>query len=276
MRLDWTPSNKHHIFGRGGLQKDTLAGTQQFPGQPASSLLVDNSKGMIFGDTWTITPSLVNDLRYGYIRQGYSSTGQGSGDYVDFRFVATATAETRTTIISAPTNNIIDNLTYAKGKHTLGIGGNWRLIHLNRSANGVAFNNASSNPYFLTGVPDPAALGLPAVDSGFANSYLVAYANLVGSIPQVTDVANYNVTSTTSGSLLPDGAFINRHYKANEYEYYLQDAWQVRPNLTLTFGIRHTILQTPYEVNGQQVTPTIVTHAWFTQRGNGCPAEPGL
>jgi len=29
----------------------------------------------------------------------------------------------------------------------------------------------------------------------------------------------------------------------------------VRPNLTITFGIRHTILQTPYEENGQQVAP---------------------
>ncbi len=267
VRLDWTPSNKHHIFGRGGLQKDTLAGTQQFPGQPASSVLVDNSKGLVFGDTWTITPSLVNDLRYGYIRQGYATAGLGTGDYVDFRFIATATAETRSTIISSPTNNIVENLTYAKGKHTIGVGGNWRLIHLNRSSDGVSFNSASSNPYWLGGsAPDPSALGLPGVDSGFGNSYLIAYANLVGTVPDVTDVSNYNVTSAASGSLLPDGAFINRHYKANEYEYYLQDQWQIRPNLTMTFGIRHTILQTPYETNGQQVAPTIDTHAWFTGR----------
>lgn len=267
VRLDWQPSDKHHIFARGGLQKDTLAGTQQFPGQPASTLLVDNSKGMIFGDSWTITPSLVNDVRYGYIRQGYSTTGLGTADYVDFRFLSTATAETRSTLVSAPTNNIVDNLTYAKGKHTIGVGGNWRLIHLNRSSNGVSFNSGTSNPYWLGGnLPDPAAVGLPAVDDGFANSYLVAYANLVGTVPEVTDVSNYNVTSSTSGSLLPDGAFVTRHYKANEFEYYLQDAWQVRPNLTITFGIRHTLLQTPYETSGQQVAPTIDTHAWLTQR----------
>ena len=92
VRLDWAPSSKHRIFGRGGFQKDTLAGTQQFPGQPASSVLVDNSKGMIFGDTWTISPSLVNDLRYGYIRQGYGQAGLGTGDYVSFHFLTTASA----------------------------------------------------------------------------------------------------------------------------------------------------------------------------------------
>ena len=46
----------------------------------------------------------------------------------------------------------------------------------------------------------------------------------------------------------------------------IQDSWRALPNLTLTFGLRHTILQTPWETNGQQVAPTIDTHAWFTQR----------
>lgn len=267
VRLDWTPSSKHRLFGRGGLQKDVLAGTQNYPGQPASSALVDNSKGMIFGDTWTISPSLVNDLRYGYIRQGYGQSGLGTGDYVSFRFLATTTAQTRSTIVNVPTNNIVDNLTYAKGKHTLGVGGNWRLIHINRASDNVSYNSASSNPYWLGGTaPDPASIGQAGVDNGFANSYLVAYANLVGTVPEVTDVSNYNVTNPSTGALLPDGAFINRHFKANEYEYYLQDAWQVRPNLTLTFGTRHTLLQTPYETSGQQVTPTIDTHTWYTQR----------
>ena len=45
-----------------------------------------------------------------------------------------------------------------------------------------------------------------------------------------------------------------------------QDSWRARPNLTITFGIRHTILQTPWETKGQQVAPTIDTHTWYTQR----------
>ncbi len=266
-RLDWSPSSKHRIFGRGGLQKDTLAGTEQFPGQPASSVLVDNSKGMIFGDTWTITPALVNDARYGYIRQGYGQSGVGSGDYVDFRFLSSPTAETRATTINVPTNNVIDNLTWTKGKHNFGVGGNWRLIHINRASDNNSFSSASTNPSWLaTNFPDPASLGLPTYDGGFKVSYQRAYANLIGTVPQVSDLFNYAVSSATSGTLLADGTSINRHYKANEYEYYLQDQWQIRPNLTLTFGMRHTILQTPFETSGQEVAPTIDTHAWFTQR----------
>jgi len=276
VRLDYTASSKHRIFARGNLQKDTTGGTEQFPGQGPRNVLIDNSKGMTFGDTWTISPNMVNDIRYGYIRQGFGNSGVGSGDYVDFRFIATATAETRSTITIVPVNNIVDNLNWSKGKHNIQVGANWRLVHQNHDSNLNSFTSGSSNPSGLGGkpiVPSPATIGLDAVDGGFSNSYLDAYANLVGTVASVTNNYNYAVSSATSGTLLGDGAFIDRHFKANEYEWYVQDSWRVKPNLTITFGVRHTILQTPWETKGQQVAPTIDTHAWFAQRG--AAAEKG-
>jgi len=89
---------------------------------------------------------------------------------------------------------------------------------------------------------------------------------MVGTVPQITDVFNYKITSTSGGSALAEGAFIPRHFSTNEFEWYAQDAWRVKPNFTLTFGLRHTILQTPWETSGQQVTPTIDTHKWYLQR----------
>src|SRR6202034_1590302 len=74
LKFDWTPGSKHRVFVRGNLQKDISAGTSQFPGLPASTKSEDNSKGLAAGDTWTIPPRLVNDLRYGYIRQGVGSS----------------------------------------------------------------------------------------------------------------------------------------------------------------------------------------------------------
>jgi len=268
VRFDYIPSSKHRIFARGNLQKDTTGGVEQFPGQGPSYALIDNTKGISFGDTWTISPTMVNDARYGYVRQGYGNSGVGSGDYVDFRFIDFATAETRNTVVSVPVNNIIDNFTWSKGKHTVEVGGNWRLVHQNRNTDANSFNNASTNPYWLGGSPpDPSAiLGLDPVDSGFTNSYVIAYANLVGTVPSTTNISNYAVTSPTTGTLLGDGTTVDRHFKANEYEWFIQDSWRPTPNLTVTYGIRHTILQTPWETKGQQVSPTIDTHAWFTQR----------
>ena len=275
VRLDYLPSSKHRIFARGNLQKDTTGATEHFPGQGPSSEVIDNSKGMTFGDTWTISPSMVNDIRYGYIRQGIGNSGVGSGDYVDFRFIATATAETRNTITSVPVNNIVDNLNWTKGHHNIQVGGNWRLVHQNRASDANSFNSASSNPSWLGGrpiVPSPSTIGQDPVNGSFSNSYLEAYANLVGTVPSVTDNYNYAVSSATSGTLLADGQSISRTFKANEYEWYVQDSWRVKPNLTLTFGIRHTILQTPWETKGQQVAPTIDTHTWFQQRAAAAAA----
>ena len=280
-RIDFVPSDKHRIFVRGNLQDDVTDYTEQFPGQSPRYILQDNSKGITAGDTWSVSSSIVNDIRYGFVRQGFGQSGVGKGDYVDFRFMSQPTAETRSTITSIPVNNIVDNLSWSKGNHTIGIGGNWRLIHQNHSTDSNSFNSATSNPYWLGGnPPQPTALGQPAVNGGFGNSYEIAYANLVGTIPQLTNIYNYKLTSASSGEALADGTFIDRHFKSNEFEWYVQDAWRVKPNLTVTFGLRHTILQTPYETSGQQVTPTIDTHTWFLQRESAAQAgqvyEPDL
>jgi hypothetical protein len=283
-RLDYLPSPKHRIFARGNLQKDTTAGTEQFPGQGPSSELIDNTKGMTFGETWTISPNMVNDIRYGYIRQGYGSSGAGSGDYVDFRYIATQTAETRSTISIVPVNNIVDNFNWTKGKHNFEFGVNWRLIHQNRSSDANSYNSASTNPQWLSPLApsDPSTLGsgIDPVDGSFASSYKIAYADLVGTVPSVTNQYNYEVTSAAGGTLLADGAPISRHFSANEFEGYAQDQWQPLPSLTITFGLRYTVLQTPWETKGQEVTPTIDTDSWYKQREisaqQGIVYEPDL
>jgi hypothetical protein len=273
LRLDYAVTQKHHVFVRGNLQKDTQAGVEDFPGDPPSSRLEDNSKGFSAGETWSVTPNIVNDIRYGLIRQGYSNRGTGQGDYTTFRFLNDAGTDpayiTRTAIVNVPVNNVVDNLTWTKGSHTLGFGGNWRLVHNNRGSDANSYNSASTNPYWYgDNPPDPSAvLGLQPVSGGFSNSYTIAYGNLVGGVPDQTTVSNYDVANGgTSGNLLADGTFINRHFVTNEFEWYIQDSWRARPNLTITFGVRHTILQTPYESRGQQVAPTIDTDAWYKQR----------
>ena len=67
----------------------------------------------------------------------------------------------------------------------------------------------------------------------------------------MTTQANYQIAADgNSASLLPEGSMLNREFKSNEFEYYAQDSWHVRPRLTLTFGLRHSLLQTPFEMHG--------------------------
>ena len=269
-KLDYNLTSKQQVFARGNYQKDTYASDANLPGQPPEYLTEYNTKGLAFGHTWTPTSYIVNDIRYGYVRQGYGQSGVGSGDYVNFRFLTQPTAQTRSTISAIPVHNITDTLTLTRGNHTISIGANWRLIQNISDTNANSFDGASTNPYWLGGNPaDPSSLGtgLPAVGSSFQNSYIIAYATLVGTVPALSNNYNYKVSSPTAATLLNDGTFISRHFKADEYEYYVQDSWRIRPSLNITVGLRHTILNTPYETNGQQIAPTIDTHAWFKQRG---------
>lgn len=265
-KVDYNINSKQHVFFRGNLQKDTQAGTENLPGQPASSWHEDNTKGLAFGHTWTPNSNIVNDVRYGFIRQGYSTRGVGSGtgDWVLFRFLSQPTAwQTRSIDVSVPVNNIIDNFTLIKGAHTISLGGNWRGIKNNRAGDQNSYSRASTNPFWMDNSPNaPNDLG-----DGFANSYEIAYDTLVGTVPETTQQYNYSVTSTTSGKLFADGAVIDRHFKANEFEYFIQDSWRITPKLTITYGFRHSILQAPYETKGQQIAPTVDTHDWFMKRG---------
>jgi hypothetical protein len=273
VKLDYVPNDRHRLFARGNLQDDRTNYSEQFPGTGPTQIQQDNSKGFTVGETWSISNRLINDVHYGYVRQGYSQRGPAQGEFVDFRFFDHPTSETRSRIVSIPVHNVVDNLSWTKGNHSLQFGANWRIVYQNNSTDQNSYNGASTNPYWIGGgVPDPSSIGMPSVDSGWSNSYEIDLASLLGAVPEVTDVFNYKITSPAGGSALGEGDFIDRHFKANEFEWYAQDAWRIRPNLTVTFGLRHTILQTPYETSGQEVTPTIDTHTWFLHRESAAQA----
>jgi hypothetical protein len=264
LKIDYIPSSKHHLFVRGNLQKDTSAQAENLPGQPPASLTDDNTKGIAGGYTWIPTPNIVNDLRYGYIRQGYQVGGIGVGEYVYVYGLTQPTAQTRNNFLHVPVNNITDTFNWTKGSHTIAIGGNWRGITDETGTDANSFDGAQTNYEYAS----QADLPVPAnISSGFYSDYWpIAYADLMGVIPEVTGVYNYAITSRTQGTAQAEGTFLDRDYRINEFEYFLQDTWHARPNLTITYGLRHTILQTPYEIHGQEIAPTIDTDAWYKER----------
>lgn len=278
-RFDYIVSRNNWLFARGNLQNDKQSGVPQFPGQPASYTTWNNSKGFVVGDTWNASPNLVNNVHYGFTRQGVATRGIGQGQYSNFYNISPIEAETRTTLADVPVHNLTDDITWIHKTHTLQFGANYRLIYNHRRSDALSYNYGYTNSYALadagivgTGQSfDPAAfpaLNLPPVDPGFASSYNFAMGNIAGLLDLVTTQANYQISHNgATASLLPAGAMLDREFKNNEFEYYLQDSWRARPNLTLTFGLRHTLLQTPYEMHGQQVQPTIDIDQWFKTRG---------
>ena len=271
-KVDYQLTTGQRLFIRGNLQGDRSSLAPQFPGGPPSASLVSTSKGIAVGHTWTISSTLINNFRYGYIRQSLNNVGAGNDSFSDFVGISPLTSENTTTLLNVPVHNFVDDFTWVRGKHTLQFGANYRLIHNNAASNSVSFNSATTGDANISQAQiagtgqsfDPSQFGFPAVDN--ITAYDNAITAIAGLLSTINVHNNYRVASEKSATLFPTGTTIPRGFKANEFEWYVQDSWRVKPNLTVTVGLRHTLLETPYEVNGQQVAPTINLHQWFIHR----------
>lgn len=293
VKLDYnlTQNGNHRLFVRGNLQNDSVAGIgndgPEFPGDPPNVTNKGNNKGISVGYTAILRDNLINNFRYGFIREGIDNVGLQNSAFVNFRGLNDLNGQTPTTRVTVPMHNLVDDVTWTKGKHTFQFGGNIRIINDERLGNTDSFNFGQTNVSWLQaagiagsgGTLDPGNFGFPAVSSDFGQSYDLPMAALAGLVPFVEGEYNRNKTA----ALLPQGAFVPRHFKAHEAEWYAQDTLRVTPSLTLTFGARYTLLQPPYEVNGNQVAPTIDLSQFYTQRGqlaqqglpyNVCPPDP--
>jgi hypothetical protein len=274
VRLDYkiTANGNHSLFLRGNLQNDHEATPPQFPGQPAFSIDTGNSKGIAVGYTAILRSTLINNFRWSLVRQGTGSSGLNSRSYVDFRGLSDPTAlGSQSEFVNVPVNNFVDDVTWTKGKHTLQFGTNLRLVHNNRVGNLQNVSFYRTDPFALdvaaianTGHNlDPSiGAGYPLVASSFAGLYDFPAAGLAG----IVTSANPTFNQDKKGNLFAPGALIPRHFKAWEAELYAQDAWRVTPNLVLTAGLRYSLLQPPYEANGNQAAPTISMGNFFAQR----------
>ncbi|MGD0729993.1 MAG: TonB-dependent receptor [Terracidiphilus sp.] len=263
LKLDYNMNSKNRFFVRGNLQKDTTSGDENLPGQGAATFYDANNKGIAAGHTWTPTARIVNDVRYAYIREGYQTGGIAPGNWVDIYGLTQPTAQTGSSLLHVPVNTITETLTWIKGNHTLAFGGNWRSITNHHSGNGGSFAGAQTNYQYAntSDLPTP-----PNMSSGFNTSWQLAWADLMGVLPELSEPFNYAITSPTAATALPEGSPVTRNFHSNEWEGYVQDAWRLRSNLTATFGVRYTLLQTPYETNGQQISYNTDMDAWYMKR----------
>lgn len=285
VKLDANLTSKQTMYVRGNLQNDNFVNPSstdapQFPGLAANITTRANAKGLAVGHVWTITNNWISNARYGYTRPNVSAAGLQTQPVITFRGLDFPVGETATTAVLPPVHNFIDDVSWRKGNHTIQFGGNWRIVEDIRSNNGLSFLGGETNPSWLIGsgytcgacAPNgfnPVSIGQVAVGGtntsdnvNFVQAYDLAVSTLAGVISE--GFSNYNRTKT--GSVLGLGVPARRDFKSNEAEWYLQDAWRVRPNLTVTVGARYTLLQPPYETTGTQVAPTGNIHDWFNQR----------
>ena len=274
-RLDYqlTSDGKHTLFWRGSLQDYRNHGAPFLPGTPPEQTIVDHSKGFAFGYVSNLSPALTNSFHWGFTRQSFGLVGNTDQQWNEFLGLDQGINFSHS--YQVPLHNFLDDVSWTKGTHSfqfgaaIGIARSPRTSYLHSNTIGLGTTNWTSPIGFAgtTSTLDPtntAPNAHPSISGPeplTSTQYDRPLLALYGMISDV--VANYNLDK--SGNAQLQGSPVNRRYGLNWYEFYGQDTWRAKPNLTVTYGLRWSFFPAPWETNGFQTFPTFGLGTQFNQ-----------
>ena len=256
VRIDHTFTSKFSIFGRyldDSIPTQEPAGLFTGLGVPGVATTSTNSPGRSFvaHATYVVRPNLVSDAGYAFSWGAVLSTPIGllssanSPDIaptlafdtgvkrvpdLDFcTFTAVACGQGLTGF--GPyrdynkNHNVFENLTWVRGLHSFKFGASYNYYTKDENVNGGGGANGAY--YFFDGSPNANGPAEGTFEQMWANF-------LIGSVFQFSQT---NVDFR---------ALVHQH----EIEFYAQDEYRIRHNLTLDYGVRYSLFLAPTYGNG--------------------------
>ncbi|HWZ29883.1 MAG TPA: TonB-dependent receptor [Bryobacteraceae bacterium] len=264
-----------------------------FPGFPPRGEVYRPAQNYAFSWRTVLNPSMVNELTVGYARFKFyftyidSNPDAASLPEYTFNNATVAYVNQPHTIRWLNTPQAIDNFSWTRGAHQLKFGVNARFYQQNNQG-GTAASQSLVPAISLSASLNPPGTGfnLPAVGAGGITS--TDNTRLLSSINDLLGIPA-NLKSAFLGNLNTDTFVATRsgnYYslwdtgeRLRQYNFYGQDEWRARKNLTVTYGVRWEINRPPTEssepvfvpnkaIDGSQGPVTFVKADSWWQRSN--------
>ncbi len=247
VRIDYTISSKNTLYGSFSKSNNTRPAVGVFAGfLGGGSPSVDNSMQLALTDVHLLTPTLVNEVRFGLIRHNgsLSGTGQAGADFahqnnfalfpgpvsgfgsINFNYSGVQSGTQEFTSIGGgdPNQNIEtrgqlgDNISWTRGKHAFKFGVDLRNSRLNTLRGSPFFSQSYYGATFTSSSDSPGS-GLP-----FADFLLGDESSILGA------------------PMLQWGRQRDSYFGG-----FAQDDWKVAKNLTLNIGVRYELYTQPID-----------------------------
>src|SRR5882762_1990779 len=251
---------------------------QVYPGFPPLGEVNRLGKNLAISYRHNFSPTLVNELTAGFNRFAFQFTfGESNPNFPNPQKVpiwADDCVLGSTLNVDGPyclsphtqraitTPQIVDNLTWIHGKHTLRAGVNFRF-YIHNDSRGffggsvvepiIRFNQNNRQGNF----PNIPATGSGATCATCANSTDInllqqAIDELAGIPSRIQQAFLANFSNDTYAST----NFATVYTRAHQYDSYVQDEWKLRPDLTLNLGLRWEYNPAPYDAK-QALVPNV-------------------
>jgi len=257
-RIDHKITNKHSFSGRYGydhsfdpnpFHDDILPGNV---GGVSSKAI---NQGLSANLTSTLSNSLINSFTFGWnkIYANFGCTGLSGVDAAtpaldqfgygwDFTldpftsFGCTALGGSNGQWRKTGTTSYTDFVSLVHGNHTMKFGGDFRNVGEQGPDSFFSRRQVSLDTAFIFGASF--VQGVPTDDLALEDA-AAAYYGLVGNDFNAEFFNKSTARQSTD----------NKRFRQHEYDWFGQDSWKIRPNLTLTMGLRYQLDGVPYEEN---------------------------